>query len=203
MTEKKSSPKTYFLRKIQDEFKYLDKVELLREIKGKENIQTMCNLKAGDIVCIKKARPRRKYKRPDKEKYYSSGKYFKVAAANDLYGCFLTVNSDKKIKREDEERARLMVDGYKTSDLFDLSYFMFQNFPKMLDDFIRNYKRIVSEKDKDYSEVTKTIEELKAFLEKYKDKDVSILSDKEADTFFKESHKVWSNFGKVFYGLWI
>ena len=164
-------------------------------IKGKDSIQTMSNLKPGDYVTIRRARPRRKYRRPDKEKFFSSGKYFRVMATNDNYGCFLTNNSAKQVAAEDASRINLMVNGYKTSDIYDLRDFMTENFPQMIDDFLKEFQRLISPEDIHYEEIVTTLTNLKTALEDIHQADFS-------DELYDRCKKVWSDFGKIFFYLW-
>ena len=177
--------------------------EVLREVKGKEPTYCIPNLEDGDYVTIRKARPRRKYKRPNKDKWYENGKYFRVVAASNLYGCFVRVNSKKIVDEMAKEQAKLKVDGYRTRDLFNLDNFIANNFPKMIEEFLRKYQSIVSDESPNYSEVVQTLTELKTVLEDSANKDIWGMSHEEWEARHNKMIEVWTKFGKIFPCLWV
>lgn len=175
----------------------------MNELKGKQPTYFMPNLQEGDYVTIRKVRPRRKYKRPNKEKWCGGGKYFRVVATSDLYGCFVSVNSQKKLDKAAKEQAKLKVDGYRTRDLFNLDDFIATNFPKMIEEFLKKYQSIVSDESPNYKEVVQTLTELKTILEDNANKDIWGMSDEEWEKRYNKIIKVWAKFGKIFPCLWI
>jgi len=174
--------------------------KVLRDVKGKEQIYYMPDLKEGDYVTIRRTRPRRKYRG---NKSYRGGKYFRVVAGGDLYGCFLRANSDVKLANAEKERARLKVYGYKTYDLFDFDHFIADNFPKMIEKFLAKYTDVVSEDSPYYSEVVKALTELKTFLDEEAKDDRDWMPDEEWEAYHSKMVEVWANFGKIFRQLWI
>lgn len=196
---KKNKIVTYTSEEISKMFENTHRSQLISRLKGKKNNWNICNFETGDLVKVMPARPRRK--KWTKHNYKS--KYYKVSAVNDFYGIVLADSDKNRIKREDNERNQLIVDGYKTSDLFDLDYFLMNNFPVMLDKYAEKYKEIVSPEDPRYDEVINAATELSNFLVSAKERLDNTEDFNEYRELKDEATRVWQHFGSLFFNFWV
>lgn len=193
--------KKYSLEDLFKNIENYDKNKYKASMKGKISATSLPKLKTRDIVKVVKARPKQKNRR--KNQY--SGKYLQVLF-NEKGILTLIPANEFEVESDKNQRNQIRKLGYTTYDLYDLDYFVQNNFPQMIDDHIEKLNKYVDlEKMPDKNKAIRALINLKEFLEEQKELDTLALSydSEEYKEFEKKSKKVWGDFGKYIHYYWI